>query len=86
MNALYAQRKVDGICTRGCGRLAADDGQLCAECAESQREHQRRCKAFVRELRRDNGLCADCGAASVRYRCVDCATTAKVRKETGRAW
>lgn len=66
-------RQQHGICTRGCGRPATD-GDYCDACAETQRDHQRRSQAFLRELRRDNGLCADCGAHSgARYRCDSCA-------------
>jgi hypothetical protein len=83
---LYLQRKLDGECTRGCGREAIDGLQLCDECAERQREHQRNSAAFVRELRRDNDLCADCGCWSgPRYRCDSCARTSAESKKLWRA-
>jgi hypothetical protein len=75
---LYLDRKLKHECTRGCGRPAAPHAQMCDQCAETQLDHQRRCMAQLRELRRDNGLCADCGAASgAAYRCEPCALKRK---------
>lgn len=84
MTSLYAQRKLAGICTRGCGREAAVDSQLCEQCGDLAREHSRRCRAFLRELRRDNGLCAECGALSETYRCESCRERKSVWRATGR--
>lgn len=83
---LYLQRKLKHECTRGCGREAIDGLQVCEECSEKQRVYQRNCMAFVRELRRDNGLCADCGCASgERYRCDGCARSSAESKKLWRA-
>lgn len=74
MTDLYLDRKLRNECTRGCGREAIDGLQLCDECADVQREHQRRGMQQLRCLRRDNELCADCGAWSgAAYRCAACA-------------
>lgn len=80
----YAARKAGGICTqRGCHSLCAEDSLRCSRHADTQREHAKRSAQQVRELRRDNGLCADCPAGvltpSVTYRCPKCAEAKKQR-------
>jgi hypothetical protein len=73
----YSERRAASMCKRCPSTVTS--GDFCPSCAAKQREHDRRSKAFVRALRRDNGLCADCGRESEPYRCATCTHERKVR-------
>lgn len=65
----YEERKLAGVCTRGCGEPAADDQQMCERCLKRFRKQTRNAMRDLRAARRARGCCAYCETKSASYRC-----------------
>lgn len=65
---LYAERKAEGTCIR-CGQKKATKGVYCLECyvkvrKQKMKEKEKRKRengGYIREIRKEKGLCAQCG-------------------------
>lgn len=57
----YHYYKQEGVCTRCCSAVAADDSLMCEECTRVARAASRLVMSRLRARRLDAGLCCRCG-------------------------